>query len=95
MRVRQRGQRAMAFGESGQRSDHVHDFRRGQSQARTNLYQIGVVGDIRTCRAQMNDALRVRRLQSVRINVRHDVVSNLFFFRFRFIEIDAVGGRFE
>ena len=51
--------------------------------------QICIVRYIAACRAQVNDALRARRIEAVSVNVRHHIMPNLFFPRCDHIVIDG------
>ena len=75
--------------------EEVHEFLFDESQAFGHRDDVGVVADVAGRGAEVDDALRVRALDAVGIDVRHDVVTAfLLFFDGDFI-VDVVGVRFQ
>src|SRR5439155_2005858 len=60
-----------------------------------HLNDVGVVGDERRRRAEVNDSLRARSLNPVRINVRHHVMTDLALATLGLVVVDLVHMRGE
>ena len=76
--------------EFGKGSDGVDQFLSNQLQRLTHDNDVGVIAYITGSRAQVNDALRIRTLLTISVDVAHDVMSDFFFSRFCNIVVDVV-----
>jgi len=84
------GQVAVLGRELAQRVDHVHEFAADLLQARAQQDQVGVVGDVRAGRAQVDDRRRLGRRLAEGVNMGHHVVAHPAFVVGRLGEIDVV-----
>ena len=75
----QGGNRLVFIREPGEQGDGADQLFPDQAERVVKDHQIGVVSDIAARRAQMDDALGLRTLLAIGVDVGHDVVPDLFF----------------
>ena len=90
MRIRQRGHVLVLIRETRQQVHHVEQLAAHDLQALAHDNHIGVVTHIAGRRAQMDDARRLRALQTVSVNVAHHVVEALLLAALRIVGVDVL-----
>ena len=66
-----------------------------QLKCLTHDDDIRIIADIAACRAQMDDALCLRALQTIGIDMAHDIMTDHFFTRAGFFIINILRMRFQ
>ena len=92
MRESQRRQRFVFFCKVRKVCDDIYQFLSYQFQTFRHDDQVRVVADVARRRAEVDDALGFRALQSVSVYVGHDVVANDLLAFFGFVVVDIIGG---
>ena len=93
VREAERRQVAILFGEVGQRDDHRRQPPGDHLQRLAHQNQVGVVGDVAACGAQVNDRPGRGALVAVGVDVGHHVVPQLALVLVGGVEIDVVDVR--
>lgn len=75
--------------------DDCDELRLHKLQRLTHQDQVGVVGDVATRRAEMNDSASRRAAIAVGVDVSHHIVPQFLFVLCGESEVDVVSGRFE
>ena len=95
MRIRQRGHCLVLIREIRQQVHHVEQLAPHDLQALAHDNHVGVVAHIAGRRAQMDDARRLRALQTVRVDVAHHVVAALLLAALRIVVVDVLRMGFQ
>src|SRR5213593_4133376 len=88
--VREARQLAVAARELRERDDDGRDPSQQQLQPLAHQQEVGVVGDVRAGRAEVNEGTRRRRLLAKMMDVRHHVVPQALLVLGRAVEIGVV-----
>ena len=84
------GKSRYLLGEIGQRDDHRRQPLGDHLQRFANQDQVGVIGDVATCRPEVDDRPRRGALVAVGVHVGHHVVPQLALVLLGGVEIDVV-----
>ena len=87
----QRRKTLVGVRELGKLCQNIDQFPAYQAERFAHDDHIGIISHVAACRAEMDDALRLGALQSICIDMAHNVVADDLLTRLRFRIVDIIG----
>ena len=81
--------------EVAQPGHQCHDALFDDGQRFGHLQDLAIVGDVRRGGAEVDDGFRRRRLETIRVDVRHHIVTDLALTLFGVLVVDVLSVRFQ